>query len=254
MFAGQLTRSNLGYSMPADAPFYQSPPYFYRDIEIMMFTYITDSKAALKILPAPLELPDAAIAEVIFARYPFSNVGAYNEVAQTLFCLHHGEPVGYSTRLHVTNPMAMVAGREIGGFGKRMGQIEVQQSTVYLGTLEEPVGVRLCTATLVPGEHLPNAVPKTLPFRSLRVIPNPADPANPSLVQLIGSEWNLESGEMYTATGGLQFDAVAALNPYQNLPIVEALPTDLAEKLGMQPCALFRGNMSIAKVQVLQDL
>jgi acetoacetate decarboxylase len=39
--------------MPADAPFYQSPPYFYRDIEIMMFTYITDSKAALKICPRP---------------------------------------------------------------------------------------------------------------------------------------------------------------------------------------------------------
>lgn len=254
MTAGQLTKANVGYSMPADAPFFQSPPYYYRDIEIMMFTYITDSKAALKILPSPLELPDAAIAEVIFARYPFSDVGAYNEVAQTLFCTHNGEPVGYSTRLHVTNPMAMVAGREIGGFGKRMGQIGFELSTVYLGTLEEPDGVQLCTGILQPGELIPGAVPKTLPFRSLRVIPNPGDPTNPSLFQLIGSEWNLESGEMYTATGGIQFDAGPGLNPYQNLPIVEPLPTDLAEKLGMQPCALFRGSMSIAKVQVLQDL
>jgi hypothetical protein len=114
--------------------------------------------------------------------------------------------------------------------------------------------VRLCTGTLVPGALVPNAVPKTLAFRSLRVIPNPQDPASPSLAQLIGTEWVLESGEMFTARGGLQLNADASLNPYHSLPIVGPLPDEIAHSVGMEACALFRGNMTIANVQVLQEL
>ncbi len=252
--AGQLTKDKLGYSMPVDSPLYESPPFGYRDIEILMYTYLTDPKQAVALLPDVLELPEVAVAQIIFAKYPFSGVGAYNEVAQTLFCLHEGDPVGYSLRLHVTNPQAMAAGREIGGFAKSMGQIEVNQTTVYLATLEDPPGRRLLTGTLAPLSLIPNAVPKTLAFRSLRVIPNPEDPKNPSLCQLIGTEWVLESGEMWSARGDLQVEPAPVLNPYSSLPIVEMLPMDLAEKLETPPCGLFRGNMSISKVKVLSDL
>lgn len=251
---GQLTKSQFGFSMPVDSPLYEAPPFQYRDIEILMYTYLTDPKQAAALLPEAFELPDVAVAQVIFAKYPFSGVGSYNEVAQTLFCLHNGDPVGYSLRLHVTNAQAMAAGREIGGFAKSMGDIQIGQTTVYLATLDDPPGRRLCTATLAPLQIIPDAVPKTLAFRSLRVIPNPADPHNPSLAQLVGTEWVLESGEMWSARGDLTIESAPVLNPYSSLPIVEPLPLDLAEKLETPPCGLFRGNMSISKVTVLGDL
>ena len=125
---GLLTKDKFGYSMPVDAPLYLPPPLFYEDTRIMLFPYLTDAARAAALLPAPLELVTVdsqgtlALAEMIYAKYPFSTVGAYNEVAQTLAVTYKGQPGAYAVRLHVTNDQALVAGREIGGFPKRHGR------------------------------------------------------------------------------------------------------------------------------------
>jgi acetoacetate decarboxylase len=101
---GSLKKAAFGYSMPVDAPLYPPFPIYYRNIRILLFPYLTDSAKAAALLPEQLELvepsPGVAMAQVIFATYPFSNIGAYNEVSQTIFATYKGKPVAYAVRLH----------------------------------------------------------------------------------------------------------------------------------------------------------
>jgi acetoacetate decarboxylase len=222
---GQLTPDKFGYSMPLDSPLYEPFPVYYRDITLLLYAYVTDAKAAAALLPPQLELPDVPVAQMVFATYPFSTVGTYNEVAQTIACTYQGKPMAYAVRLHVTNAMAMAAGREIGGFPKKLGEITFEAGEYYSSTLESPAGFRLASALLDPMAPIPNAVPKTLDFVSLRVFPNPLDPKTPSLAQLIGTSWILSDGEMWEARGSVDLtDVSTAINPYNALPVVEPIP------------------------------
>src|SRR6478609_9725850 len=144
---GRLTKDRFGYAMPVDAPLYTPFPLYYEDVRILLFPYLTDAAATAALLPSQFELvpadPDGkyAIAQVVFAKYPFSNIGAYNEVAQTLIVTYKGKPGAYAVRLHVTSDQAMAAGREIGGFPKRLGNISFVEGSTFLSTLDSPTGL-----------------------------------------------------------------------------------------------------------------
>ena len=161
--AGQLTKANFGYSIPVDAPLYEPFPMYYEDVTILIFPYVTQAAAAVKLLPSQLELAPVpgdtsealAGAAMVFANYGFSTVGSYNEVAQTLACVYNGsdatlkgKPVSYAVRLHVDNDMAMTAGREIGGFPKKLGKISFDPTPIYTSTLESPDGLLICSGEL----------------------------------------------------------------------------------------------------------
>ena len=60
---------------------------------------------------------------LLFAEYPWSTIGPYNEVAQALVCTYNGQLVTYAVRLHVTTDRALTMGRECGGFAKKLGDI-----------------------------------------------------------------------------------------------------------------------------------
>src|SRR5262245_15589684 len=93
---GQLTKDKFGYSIPVDAPLYTPFPLYYEDVCILLFPYLTDAAAAAALVPSQFQLVTAdpegklAIAQVVFASYPFSNIGGYNEVAQTLVVTYKG--------------------------------------------------------------------------------------------------------------------------------------------------------------------
>lgn len=262
---GLLTKDKFGYSMPVDAPLYLPPPLFYEDTRIMLFPYLTDAARAAALLPAPLELVTVdsqgtlALAEMIYAKYPFSTVGAYNEVAQTLAVTYQGQPGAYAVRLHVTNDQALVAGREVGGFPKRMGEITFDEAAVVSSTLECPAGVRVCTAELTPTQPVPWLTSLPITYFSLRVLPNPADPLTPSVCELVRSEWLLEEGTFWSARGTTTFTGASALNPYHALPIVKLLPS--MNPLAASPqerktpgLGYFRGKMRVTDVTVAERL
>jgi acetoacetate decarboxylase len=273
---GQLKKASFGYSVPVDAPLYEPFPLYYEDVTIMMFPYVTEAAAAAKLLPTQLELAPVpgdtagtlAGAVMVFAHYGFSTVGAYNEVAQTLACVYKGsdstltgKPVSYAVRLHVDNDMAMTAGREIGGFPKKLGHISFSHTPIYTSVLTSPRDLRICSGELQAfakvGEQkdFPPAMQQmVMPFISLRVIPDPASlkqPFNPSLCQLIYTEWVLEQGTFWSARGQLSLTGESALNPYHLLPVVaQAPPMTLQDPQGT---ALFRGRMNIGKVRTLES-
>jgi acetoacetate decarboxylase len=262
--SGQLTKDRFGYAMPVDAPLYTPFPVYYEDLRILMFPYLTDAAAAAALLPSQFELipadPDGkfAIAQVVFAKYPFSNMGAYNEVAQTIMVTYKGKPGAFAVRLHVTTDQAMCAGREIGGFPKNLGTIDFIEGTTFLSTLDSPTGLRICSGELDPMQPVQGPDDHATTFYSLRLIPNPVDATKPSVCQLIETVWELYGGKFWSARGLLHFEGSSGLNPYHSLPILQQMPpmivnpqTDLERET--PGVALFRGNMKITQVMVLED-
>jgi len=272
---GQLTKANFGYSVPIDAPLYQPFPVYYEDSTFLTFPYVTDADAAAKLLPDQFELapgPDGdkgkqAYAKVLFAKYGFSTYGAYNEVAQVIQARYRGTvpagvsaDVSFAVRLHVDSDMALAGGREIGGFPKKMGHIDFQESPIFFSSLESPKGLRICSGEMnayakVFEQKLMPPPNQTFPlsYASVRVIPNPdmTAPYKPSLCQVIYTEWVLSEGTFWSGRGALSFTGASALSPYHTLPIIQQLPPMTpANPVGTM---MYRGKMSISKVLVLAD-
>jgi acetoacetate decarboxylase len=244
---GKLTKDQFGYCLPVDAPLYQRLPDYYKNVSMLLFDYVTDADAALALLPAELELADPPTATLVFAEYPWSTLGPYNEVAQALKCTYKGKPVYYAVRLHVTADSAMAAGREIAGFPKKMAAISFQRGDLYLSTVERPPGLRLASASFKPMAPVPPAkmpLPWTLPFVCLRLIPTPEESPKPSLVQLVGTRWVFTSGELWSGSGTFQFTGASDFDPYHKLPLRKQLLS-----------LLFMGEMQVAAPgQILETL
>src|SRR5271167_4147670 len=52
---GSLKKGQLGFSMPAYAPLFPKPPYFYKNATLMVFKYVTNESAA-RMVPDVVEL------------------------------------------------------------------------------------------------------------------------------------------------------------------------------------------------------
>lgn len=263
--SGQLTKDRFGYSIPVDAPLYTPFPLYYEGVQILLFPYLTDINAAAALVPSQFELVPAdpsgklAMAQVVFAKYPYSNIGGYNEVAQTIVVSYKGTVGTYAVRLHVTNDQAMAAGREIGGFPKKLGKISFSEGPTYFAALEAPHGLQVCTAELDPLQPVEGSGgERPTTFFSLRVIPNPTDVTKPTVCQLIQTVWDMYDGKFWSGRGMLHFTGSSALNPYHALPIIQQMAplntnpqTDLERQT--PGVGLFRGKMKIAQVTVLED-
>jgi acetoacetate decarboxylase len=246
---GKLTKADFGFSMPVDQPLYQPPPVKYKDSTILTYTYETDPEAAAAVLPAQLTLTETPTAKMVFATYRWSSIGFYNEVVQALSCTYKGKPYVYAVRLHVTTDRAMSSGREIGGFPKKIGHIEFNAGAEIRSHLESPLGSRICSAVMIPGQKIPaSQVPTESNYISLRVVPNPLDPKNPSICELLASVWELGPGEMWGGVGNVHLYGSSELDPYHRLPVVNANPS----ATNRLPYAIYRGDMKIAKIKLLE--
>src|SRR5271157_2824934 len=148
---GSLKKGQLGFSMPPYAPLFPKPPYFYKNATLMIFKYETDESAA-RMVPDLVELADPPTAGLVFASYPSSNLGPYDEVVLFLDVVFKGRPLQFAAFLYVTTDAAMAAGREMGGYPKKIAVITFEAGATYRATLERPAGQLLASATLTPGE------------------------------------------------------------------------------------------------------
>ena len=236
-FRGTLTKDNLGFSIPSDGPLYPGPPYLYQDATMMIFEFETDGESAARLLPAQAELPDPAHAGLVFASYPSSNLGPYQEAVLFLKDVQYeGRTVKYATHLYVTTDIAMAAGRELAGFPKKIAAIDVhQEGDDYSATLERPAGVRLASGSLTLGPVLAEGVTETLNYLTLRVLPSPTKGAPPSLAELIETDWVIRNAKVWSATGECRLTGASAQDPLQIVPIVTPLG-----------CTVIRGDLMVA--------
>ena len=145
---GCLTKDKLGFSMPSYAPLFPKPPYFYKNASLMVFPYETSDVAA-QMVPNVMELADPPTAALVFASYPSSTLGPYDEVVQYVDVSWKGVKYRFATFLYVTTDSAMAAGREMGGYPKKIGKIEFLPGPAMTAVLERPAGLRICTGTML---------------------------------------------------------------------------------------------------------
>jgi hypothetical protein len=104
----------------------------YGDMDYVSIAFATDADKAAALIPKELELitipglPGQAAANLIFAKYRECDLGPYMEVFVTISVLHKGKPFGFITAIYVDNDAALLAGRELGGYPKKMAQITMR--------------------------------------------------------------------------------------------------------------------------------
>lgn len=185
---GRLTPDHWGEAMPAHSPSYRRGPWYYRDTEALMLTYLTEEDAALNILPNDLELVQPATAFMVLEVNNFSTSGGpYGEVYTGVVCKFEDVVYGYTNAVYVTTENALTLGREVWGFGKKLAhRIGIRQlGTGELeGVVEVNEGNVACRATVRPERNEPASAMEAMPLAVLKIIPDVCGGAKPALAEL----------------------------------------------------------------------
>ena len=228
---GLLKKSQFGPSMPVTAPAVQAPPFYYRNMEMIIVDYRTDEEEALRLLPEGLELSAPATASIIIAKYHFSTFGPYNEAILCLSCTWQGRPMVYLPNLFVTQEAPLIAGREIWGYAKKLAHIDlVQEHEQYMGIIERPKGNRIATAVMRSIHNVPPDGFKLPPILSLKVIPNAEESEEPAIAQLVSCDFKVAPvvgtdgiAELWSGPGSLVYNSPTEADPWYKLSVKEII-------------------------------
>lgn len=227
---GRLTPDQWGKTMPAHSPSYREGPWFYRDTEAVIITYLTDEDAALDLLPSDLELIEPATAFMVIEFNNFTTSGGpYGEVYTAILCQHEGQVYGYTNAVYVTTENALTMGREIWGFGKKMAhRIElVQHGTGEVeAVVETKPGHIAAKAFMLPERNLSASELEALPLAVLKVIPDVTGSSTPALAQLnsvlfegVPHKGPDGKDELYSGSATLEVDNISDVS----LPVLQVV-------------------------------
>ena len=221
---GRLTLKNVGYSMPADAPAYQSPPFYYRGSRVISVAFETEAEGAMDAIPALLSIREPATAALSFLQYNWTTFGPYNEAVLSLMVEHRGRPMAYVLQIAVTSEPPMLGGREIWGFPKKLADIQFRDDRdMIFGKIERPVGIRLASAIVRPERPGDTRHSSGPPPVTLRLIPSPEEHGRPSCAELIETMADVKVIEEWTGTGSVTFAEGSRLDPWNLLPVKRVL-------------------------------
>ena len=110
-----------------------------------MLTVLWETKAEIieRILPPPLKPVSRPIAMAFIVNYPSSNQGLpYYEGALMLRSEYNGVMGNYYLAMPVTDDRAMIGGREIFGFPKKMANVVLERNDKDVHGYSERLGVK----------------------------------------------------------------------------------------------------------------
>ncbi len=213
------------FAMPFTSPAYPPGPYRFIDREYMIITYRTDPAALARMVPGPLEAPDA-IVKFEFIRMPDSTgFGDYTESGQVIPVRFNGADGGYTHAMFLDDHPPIAGGRELWGFPKKLASptLAVDHDTM-VGTLDYGK-VRVATATMGYKHKALSAeavLPSMLaPGFLLKIIPH-VD-GTPRICELV--RFNLGDVVIkgaWTGPAALELHP-HALAPVADLPVLEVL-------------------------------
>lgn len=103
----------------------------------------TKSKIVEKLLPRPLKPASRPIAFVFIANYSSTNQGLpYYEGALILRCKYNNEQGNYYLAMPVTDDRAMIGGREIFGFPKKIANVHLERTDKEVYAYSERLGTK----------------------------------------------------------------------------------------------------------------
>jgi len=104
----------------------------YADMDYVSIVFATDADKAAALIPKEVQLltipgmPGQSAASLVFAKYRECELGPYMEVIISIPVLHKGQVYSYVPAIYVDNDAALLAGRELGGYPKKMAHITMR--------------------------------------------------------------------------------------------------------------------------------
>jgi len=104
----------------------------YGNMDYVCVAFATDADKAAALIPKELELiaipglPGQSAVNLVFAKYRECDLGPYMEVIVSFPVSHKGQVYGFITGIYVDNDAALLAGRELGGYPKKMAHITMR--------------------------------------------------------------------------------------------------------------------------------
>lgn len=115
----------------------------FKDAEMLTVLWETKKEIVERLLPPPLKPVNRPIAFSFIVKYPSTNQGLpYNEGALILRCQFNGEMGNYYLAMPVTDDRAMIGGREIFGFPKKIADVVLKREGNEVHAFSERLGVK----------------------------------------------------------------------------------------------------------------
>ena len=93
------------------------------DVKMVYAMFTTTMEAVERLLPPPLEPADTLACTAFVAEYHRTNfIPPYNEAAVFIPCQYNGEAGSYCLAMPVTTDIAMIGGREVYGYPKKIAE------------------------------------------------------------------------------------------------------------------------------------
>jgi len=110
--------------------------------ETLFVFYETRPEIIERILPPPLKPASRLLVTVLLANYPSTNMGiTYLESALFVSAAYNNEEGLFTLSMPVTNDMALIGGREINGYPKKMADIEFKRTGKVVSGWTERRGI-----------------------------------------------------------------------------------------------------------------
>jgi hypothetical protein len=245
----------------------ESTAYKYWNIDMVAVAFATDQDKVAKLVPEELDLiaipgmPGQSSASLIFAKYRENDqTGPYMEAILAIPVLHKGVPYLYVAAIYVDSDAAMIAGREFGGYPKKLADIVLYNygnlflSRMSRGSMQEktanPVFYDIASSKVTRGGRLfsvplpakkinqlpfpynlllpmPPAKdkpqPYVLPTIGLRTFPGVGKDADKAqMQQLIGTPWIITRATVWEG-----LDASIDFVPNKEDPLFDAFPINM---------------------------
>ena len=212
------------YSMPELSGLYGRPPYEYRDTRQLLVIFRSDPKVLRKLVPAPLTADQDGTMFVAISEFFTSGFGHYHEINMSALATFQRRPVNYGLYLILDNDIATAGGREIWGFPKKIGRVNLETSDgVMRGTVERG-GIQLVEAAVQLKEFgTPEDLAGSYEYISRKLIPSVSNKAPPEVFQLTSTTLkNVVVREVHKGPATLRFGHSPA-DRFQDIPIEEVI-------------------------------
>ncbi|MEJ2589753.1 MAG: acetoacetate decarboxylase family protein, partial [Deltaproteobacteria bacterium] len=117
------------------------------DAEVLTIYFETKQEVVARLLPSPLKPAQFPLGVAFVANYPKTNFGVtYQESGLSLAAQFNGEEGVYCLAMPVTDDMALILGREVFGYPKKIGEIQLSRNENQVDGWTERHGVRFLEA------------------------------------------------------------------------------------------------------------
>ena len=209
------------------------------DAVMLMAMFRTKAEIVKKVLPPPLELDPASMGLAYVAEFHRTDFGVpYNEAALFVSAQYKGEVGNYCLSMPVTYDMALISGREIGGFPKKIAEsIHVRREGNKVTGVCIRKGIPIITIKVnLTGPAEPEAIPPAAPNYLFKHFQDPRLDRFDYNPRLVKQHNQIDWGKVELGEGELTL-AKSKYDPIYEIPVEEVLMAGYTKgmEIRMQP-------------------